>query len=1254
MDAPEDRIRATGVPDVSAAITFQIPNFFLDRDFAGIQRSVPNLQHLRLYKALMEGARRAGATVALEQVVATQVSEVVFHRVAVRIHILTKPIVRWAIEAFIKDVCAGEMRKPEDNPNRRRRTDTTIPDTSWRQLTEADIVSVSSLVQVGDADQILYQPWTDAESAPATAGIFGMFMSTAMLPVYEEGEGVVNDAISNRNRTLRIEIDPTTGHDPTRWDSYFAEVSEEPPTFAWKPNSDWEKRHIRYVNFGSSDDTRHPLCTWLTDADQLDDFGLPWEEPSLPEIRTWLEDMVTAANMYVPNVASMPEEQAREFVRTRNPLALGRPIMLDTVAAAPMNAIDATLYPPFDKLHRRITSFESKVKMAVTAGRLGGSEIAHANRWSLGVLKELFVNEQARGFPPMHATMYRAMLRMVLAFNRDTMLSQCVGSEQRLLAKCIRLAAWNPRGPNVQVHAESVDVYHFMSVLENYGFTPDQRHAIGFMTAVLGSSMLADYEKHGINLGVMTGPPGSGKSTVLAFIRQMMPPELEVLTDNMSNKALLYAGDSLDMKVMLRDEMAGQSKSTEGQLDLLIPALSGGRLFQQTAVFSPQEDGKGNVVSAGTMVSQGAPFRTTINTCANVSTGAHGGALDDRAITFEINKGQARAPETVRGMTVRGAACRVSQIITVGVAVHLSFSSYGAAGIPNHPCDAMFHVFKAFVIDRVPELTTLYSNNRSLLCLKETVRNLSLRRWMAAWMFKGRSTAAAAAAVAAGEDAEVRTPNTPEYARYARMAAVTAIDCVTGLGHMPPGQSASYNNFMAVLTTGMAFQAGGSLIEAEHPDDVGYYKTRFFFGKELKLPNTLVERCTAADIPPIFLDSIRRVVTTKPLFDGAPSVKAETVTTGGTRPAILIHGNALHTGYRHPTPGQRDMLSKIATGSVFFSYADQKYAYLDPEYFKGVLANQSTYNPHNELSLMEKWRDPDHQTEPCMWAYDRTASPAARVRGRLSVSVAELLAADAFGATTAAAGGPLDVDGEGDVFIRPKMLVGGLGMHASFFSRIGEIALGRDPTANRGMHERIAVINQFLLAAGVKPGCDVWLGHRPPSDVKNGSTAILHRMSAETFVVRVKNPIYEPRRDQYSDIDADAAGDGLGAVFSQDDQFIEMSERSRFDSRIQQRLRADEDALFSTTVAHAEPMTPHVAVRAPATMFERRNEMAEGPYRADGPGTAAAESASEDEESQLSSGGKRAHRGGGRAAQKRRRLDRSNAGDDSASDDDNQ
>lgn len=1161
----EHTLMVDGIPGIVSALTFQIQDIFYDGSFGLHQTSETNLKQLQLMNALIEAAKQCGAVVVFEQLPATELSRAVFHRSAIRVHILvTSLLVRWAIESFIVDVCRGEKRTTSDDGKKKkegREPPVHIPSWSWRRLTTATIELNYAFQKLGDEDQELeYRPWVEdhgEDDAQVDAGIFGALMSTEVMPGVEEGD---EGAVANRYRNWRVTYDSELDFDPRSYTYYFEEEDNDGgDTLKWHPCSEWATANMRILDFRAAPAGIPSHCSWFRGADwMMESLALPFEKPSVTCIRTYLSLLVSEAQLCIYNLDTMPEEQLRNFIKVRNPWKMGKPITMGLDASAPANTTDAIIYPNMDRLHGRLQRHMGAIEKAIELGRLGGGEHEHASQWQISTAISLFLQEEAPGFSPMPGRLYRETLKLQADYNRDLCLARAVTQKTRTAAMILRHTAFNSRGALGTMHRSCAHTHHQVTAMEAFGFTANQRHAGAAIIAILGSSMWSAYQKHMINYICLAGSPGGGKSYLIDFCAKCIPRPLKQNSDMLTDKAMLYSGDMFDQCHILRDEAAGQADpSQRTQVGHFNSAASNGQFVHTVCVFDPKTDDSGRVVSVGSTHNKVNAVRCFLLTAANAKPADGGrGADESRRLTFEVSPGQERAAESHRGNQILESICREQTIVTAYVGVMLSLASYGVASIPETPNDAIFAFFLQFVVRELPDYLKYVEDNRCRECLRELAHNVCRQDLIRQECFKGRDEDGIGAKILDGSPLTTTMPITPEFAAKARCWPLTGVHCVMALGHLPPATTLAARKFVSVLIKNVAFTTAGDVITPPHPDDGDYIKLKVAIGIDWKLPISIVEQCTKANIPPFYLGSIREDAATKRVYEGRPMIKIETQTaSSGIRQSLLLHRKVLESGYKYPTPGQTEMINKILGASTYYDFEDQHDRYLAAEDFKELLKPNSSYDANQELTLMEMWRLGGKQ---CISGQDGPGG----VRGRLKVGAAEVLAGNTFGARQATAGGPLHNPPDEPPYIRLKPLDGVLKVGGDFYPLLPQVALGRDITQKAHEDAKAAVINRWLVACGVKPGTVVWVGHRELASGVHKSTSNTQTVKAVTFAREIPNPGYNSPFDMYPGMEESNQDDGFGfaALVASDEPVVRYSNTSNLDEIIQNMLIRKEKA----------------------------------------------------------------------------------------------
>lgn len=1153
-----------GIPGIVSALTFQIQDIFYDGSFGLHQTSETNLKQLQLMNALVEAAKQCGAIVVFEQVPATELSRAVFHRSAIRVHVLvTSLLVRWAIESFIVDVCRGEKRDAEE-PKKKKgggEAGAQLPAWSWQRLTTATIELNYTFQKLGDDDQeVEYRPWVEdqgGEDAQVDAGIFGAFMSTEVMPGVEEGD---EGAVANRYANWRVAYDEVLDFDARSYSYYFKEDDEEAgDTLKWHPCAEWATANMRILDFRAAPGDGKSHCAWFKGADfMMRTLALPFEEPSVTCIRTYLSLLVSEAQLCIYNLDTMPEEQLRDFIKVRNPWKMGKPITMGLDASAPANTTDAIIYPNMDRLHGRMLRHMAAIEKAIELGQVGGGEHEHASQWQISTVLSLFLQEQAPGFSPMPGRLYRATLKLQADYNRDLGLERAVTQRGKTAALILRHTAFNSRGALGAMHPSCAHTHHQVTAMEAFGFTANQRHAAAAIIATLGSSMWSAYQKHKINYICLAGSPGGGKSYLIDFVAKNIPRPLWLSSDMLTDKAMLYSGDMFDQCHILRDEAAGQADpSQRTQVGHFNSAASNGQFTHTVCVFDPKTDDTGNVVSVGSTHNKVNATRLFLLTAANAKPcDGNRGADESRRLTYEVSPGQERADESHRGNQILDSICREQTMVTAYTGIMLALASYGVASIPETPNDAIFAFFLQFVVRELPDYVKYTEDNRCRECLRELAHNVCRQDLIRRECFKGRDSEGVAAKIKSGAPLQTTMPITPEFAAKARCWPLTGVHCVMALGHLPPATTLASRKFVSVLIKNIAFTTAGDVITPPHPDDEDYIKLKVAIGIDWKLPVSIVEQCTKANIPPFYLGSIREDAATKRVYDGRPMIKIETQTaSSGIRQSLLLHRKVLESGYKYPTPGQTDMIKTILGASTFCEYEEQHDRYLAAADFKAMLEPNPSYDANQELTLMEMWR---LDGKRCIYGQDGPGS----VRGRMKVGAAEVLAANTFGARQARAGGPLHHPPAEPPYIRLLPLEGVLGISGDFFCKLPQVASGRDITQKAHEDAKAAVINRWLVACGVAPGTVVWVGHRELASGAHRTTSNTQTVEAVTFAKEIPNPGYNSPFAMYPGMEESNQDDGLGfaALVSSDEPTVRYSNTSNLDATILDILKRQERA----------------------------------------------------------------------------------------------
>jgi hypothetical protein len=1170
-DEHEQSLFENGVPDIVSSLTFQLPaHVFFGRTWNSFQRVKVALMQVQMIHLLIAAAQKAGAVIVLEELLATRLEVVVAHRTMIRVHLIVHNHEQiLTIERFVANACTGEAllaATSERLPNNRLRT---VPPESWMRMTVATLQVLAGLERFNDASPSTYNEYVNrpdlAGNTSAGSGIFHAFYTIRSMPVYQNHDAVTSevgtDTISVRFHTCGVQTHPRFDHDPRRFDSYIR-VDPDGVSKRWRPDPEWAERHTRILDFRSNETLEKPYSWWFIDTEMLDGVGLPWETPSVAELKLWLMTYTRNATSAdgTDVFADMTPENIADYMRLRDPWTMGSPVMMDTVVYRPLVPQDHRHFPSSEKLHRRIITFLHSVEVGVQAGVLEVADMRGAHEWSIGLCRMLFCESAPAGYSPMPSRVYAELVASVQTFNAAVLYKQGASEDERARKILLRSIAWLPGHGLENMHPDSWLICHLAEAMWSHvGSTPSQTGAFVFMASMVGHNMRPAWVKKG-NYILLAGPPGGGKSHVLIWLRLIIPSSMLVDLGSITTKMMYYSKSILDQYIAVIDEMYGQLDKTEtDKVMIMNEVVSAGELTRLVTAFNPTYNDKNCVESMGSVVSVEAAARVTVLTAANKSPDDAGrGADASRRVTLQIIPGQERGETTEKGRAIMKAECMVRQMVTAGVGYALSLSGYGASGMVSVPESTVFAVFMRAIVPNTPALSSYTWNNRARQALLEVAQQNWWTRTVWNYMLSiGRVSPdrALKRVLNTKHPLVVRMPDTPEFAAITRRTTMSAIDVIGAVSFMPAEQNESVNKFYAWLISKIHW-SNDRIGLPESPDDDGYVQLTIQAKGSGKIADSFGS-LEKFGIPNFYKDEIVSKAETEGDFEkGATALKVETTTTENSKTprVLLLHQAVLSRGYRYITPGQMCMMSELLMAPTFYSYPDQSAVCVGHEATAALRdSDLGKFNRNQLMKLVDLWLMPDGT--PCVWRRGerRVGSAIASVLEMTGSEVVPpgTLDGDGVAAIPSRTNGPLHVLPADPPHVIAKVIKDGMGVNGQFWEWLPDIARGQDVMVGIEAEQLDTHLNRFCLMCGVKPGIDVWAGCRSHLQRSDPIARVL-RVRAESFAYRVPNPNYSARADMFGHVfgarqasgPAARSRTGLSILAGDSDEYLTFSDTS--------------------------------------------------------------------------------------------------------------
>jgi hypothetical protein len=1168
-----------------ATLQFSEGLFVSPLDWKTIPGDIETSQ-LRTFFAVVECAQQAGLILAWEQLLSTPLLPVCDHRVAFRLHVIAQcELKKHQFEELIVMACKGDMRdggksatsawesETSDRNSAKRRkqgpsvveplpSEACVPD-HFRFLRLDDLRRTLGVMTFGSEESEPYQEFsvdttprveeegsdsTEGHPADHRGGIFECFAIFRILATPDASD----EASSTKTRydTWRVWKDDATGHDPRTWESY---VDEDGGDCRWAVDPEYGAKAIRYTNF--SETSR--AFRWIRGVSDLRQTARPWEEPSIEDIKRCILKHSGSSDLEVPTIDHLSLDDLHGMVKELNMYENGMPVTT-TRAIVASNAdatVQAQLYPHTDRLRKYFCDFNELVLEGVKSGVLDPAEIALAETTCLTRLRAQFTRNIEGYCPAPHSAMME--LSKVLATLNRKMSLEARASEPFEL-QTLRKMAFNPRGSILALHPESVDVLHTLNMVRDYeGMSASQTRGLTLILSHAGLNYRPDWDAHA-RYFLFTGFPGGGKSELMIRYRLWMPNESVVGLDMLSQKALFYNGNMLDMKVVTLDEAPGQVKGQEWLVQLINTCSSKGFTDYQTTVWDPRVKSDGSVSSVGGSFKVTAAARTIWLAACNTRIHDEAGAAKDRRTEIDIVKtGDEQAPPA-GSKTIVECARLIHKVVTLTIGYGFFAMMYGII-VPSKPVMTIFDVFMEMVVKCVPELSRFHLRHRQ----RETLKALAIRNWMARkahdHLFPKRNTEEMAWATEMDKEDRHRykrikdryfAVQTPDivFLRSLATSTVSAVDCVVALALLQESDT-MHRRFIGILIQHLSIHLG-DFVRSDNAEDEDYRKTSFnVSGSDLRLPAVLIAMCEKQRIPGFSQHKIVQEGISVPVYSGSPALKIETNAPGN--PSLMVHMEAIKKGFRTPSPGQVEILERIWACDAAWDFEEQTTAVISNEQWTHqVRKDDGTVDLRRELLAMQYWElEPG---KPCVqWKDDSIGGT-----GFINIEVAVMVSAEPGqvlpeGYNVAQANGPLQsVDGQ-PVPIKPKTLSRATVMPGDFYRMIPAITSGKDVCGRDARVFRKQRINRFLLACGVKPGAIVFDGtYDLPTP--RGDIADIHTVTTEQFLETIPNPRYVCRQGMYAGGVARA-----DPVFTPDVKNIQISDTSNFGEEVERYVRTE-------------------------------------------------------------------------------------------------
>lgn len=1141
---------------------------------------------LRTFFAVVECAQQAGLIVAWEQLLSTPLLSVCDHRVAFRLHVIAQcELKKLQFEELIVMACKGDMRDGgktassaweadtgDRNAAKRRRTgqasmqeplpnEPCQPD-HFRFLRLNDIKRTLGVMMFGSEDAEPYQEFrtetapqveeegSDERAADHRGGIFECFAIYKVLAAPDTCDET--SASKTRYETWRVWKDEKTGHDPRVFESY---VDEDGGDCRWFVDPEYGAKAIRYTNFSEAS---HAF-RWIREVVDLKWTARPWERPSPDDIKRCIVRNSGASDLAIPRLDDLSLSDLHEMVKELRLYENGMPVTMSRASGASSSeaSAQARLYPHTDRLKKYFEDFQVTVTEGVKLGKLDPIEIELAEATCLARLKAQFTRDVEGYCSVPHSAMVE-LDEVISLLNKKMSLAEMAGGVHEL--KTLRKMAFNPRGSIKDIHPDSIDVLHVLAIVREYeGMNASQTRGLTLVLCHAGLNYRPSWDAHA-RYFLFTGFPGGGKSELMLRYREWMPKESVVQIDMLSQKALFYNGNMLDMKVVTLDEAPGQVKGQEWLVQLINTCSSKGFTDYQTAVWDPRTRSDGSIASVGGSFKISAAARTIWLAACNTRIHDEAGAAKDRRTEVDIVKTKDEPKPPPGARSVVGCARLVHKAITLTVG-YAFFAMMYSIIVPSSPVMTIFDVFMEMVIKRVPELSRFCLGHRQ----KETLRTLAVRNWMARkaanHLFRNRNGEEMAWAteddpkdkdrykvVTRPSYFQVRPPDI-HFLRGLAKSTISAVDCVVALGLLQESDTMQ-RRFMGILIDHLSIKLG-DFVRSDSPEDEDYRKTSFCVsGANLQLPKVLVAKCEMQRIPGFSQHKIVQEGISLPVYGGLPALKIET-NPAGNNPSLMVHIDALKMGFRTPSVGQRTLLERIWACDAAWDFDQQSTAVVSNEQWKEkVRLDDGSINLTREFLAMSYW-ELDAST-PCIREKDDSIGGT----GFINIDVAVIVDVEASQETPDGYGvarddGPLGSPDGSPTVIKRKTLSRVTTIDGRFYRMIPSIIQGKDVCGRDARAHRKQRINRFLLAAGVRPGSVIFDGtHDLPT--ARGDIVDLHTVTPETFIETLPNPHFVRRRGMYS-------GGALrqDPVFLPDEEHIQFSETSNFDQLIEEYVRSE-------------------------------------------------------------------------------------------------
>lgn len=1152
MSEHESDLLANGVGEIVSSLTLQLPmaNFFW-KNFGSCSNEEHAQRHLRTALGVVQAAKKAGAVLVWEQIVSTALSEAgVDHTECLTLHCLfRKHIHRVFLEKEINEVCTGAMLQEYRSAN--KGSDAGLPPESWRRMTTADWTRLAFHNTLGNEEQAPFRPFNEdptaeeAEEAPGEdgSGVCGEFMTAKMLPVLTEGEQLTAQA--NRMRTWRVH--PTSGHDPRVWTSY---VRETETGYEWHPDPAWARRYMRICDF------RDGQAGWLVDADNLLHVGFPFVRPTAAEQRRWMIQHAAraSAGMLQHTMRTMSAASVEQYVTSVNPWAHRSPIEMGTASATrPVVPEDAEFYPNTERMRLDIMTIQDQVQQAALDGRLAPEVLEWVYQGSIDKVRALHAQPVPEGFSEVPGSVHREAVQLADEMGADLDLEAAVSQTQKRKAKVLRHMLRDCHTDFPRANRKSAHVAHFCETLWSYvGASASQVAVTMLMTILVGWVFNGNYVKKA-NYILMGGPPGCGKSWVLGWMRQIIPRCAYLDLGSMSAKMAHYAKTLLDQKIAIEGESQNQGGKDDDKRMVLDKMVSEGALGHIVTVMNKEKTAQDD---PGTVAVSNTPTRTMLFSAANKDPGNDGsGRNKSRRLTKEMSGTEVRRPPSPNGPLIEECLFQKARLAAALTGQWEGMAMYRAAGFsPTGGDKTIYRVFQMVVLDQVPALARFGSRGDARQ--RQAMEDIATAAWRFRLVLENCWD---------GPGHPIKSPDTVAFARLQRSQPMHSVDCAHALRLCPAGNSESRRTFLSVLLENMVFSSGG-LVRSEHPDDEGYFRTKFRMAPNNQFPNHLTALCAKRQIAAIFLADVKDATMTEPIAAGMTAVKVETNSGSTSVPYILVHEQILREGFRYVSEGQKGVIRTMLDAGVAHSWppTHQRSVAFAPELVAELRKDSGTEHSINaSLTLMEQWRMPGKPDDPIFWKADLGGAPA--VRSRLSMTVCEIVAgAAAANAEPVPPGSYLDPQrAPGGVFARAKLYADTMAWDAEFWhEHVAAILAGTDVMVASEMACIDTALNEFFLIAGHTPtgASEVWNGVNEDATVDSNISSWLSLKNVAVKRV-LPNPLYSPGHSAYDDLldDGYAEHTSMSVFAGRSHPTVTFTHRSNLDAVIAAECARAED-----------------------------------------------------------------------------------------------